>query len=440
LVTFKLRSKERIVAVALYVAIALLVYNQRVGWDDDGGPNWLAFVLRSDLWFEIAVIIGISVIPRSALWLRGRFRPAKYVLLSTPIIFLLAFLLATLISKFWYGADPNLFGVFDFAKAFVALSVGFLIFNFARKSANFSSNVINLLIWAPAINVLTGALTLATPLDTYFLELNGSGRFEGLASNPNIVMTQNGIALGLLIPRILQSAGGWSRYRAGLMLYAILLVAVTVWTGVRAALFILPLVCLIAVWLRFRPSLQNLRMSVVRVFQFGLFFMGAWFIVSSIGLSAVLVGRLATEDGRLFLWIYYFNLLLEYPMGLGMAFETVADLSFDGLRLPPHNALLQAGMYGGVIGIVASIFMMGKIMQTIARLRQFVRPAVMSTDVQGVFLAWCSLVMTLMFAGLFFGDFNFAILSALLLSLSDRFYLKAKAKGDVVVHQNVLRA
>lgn len=417
-----LRLRERAATVPLFLGTALLVYNQRIGWDDGVGPNWFAFLLRSDVWFAVTIVLGVLAIPRRTLWPNGRFAAAKTVLLSLPSAFVLLFVLATLLSKSSYGVDPDLFGMADFAKVVVTLFLGLLVFNLAQTSASFTSTTINLLTWAPLINVLTGILVLTSLVDPELLDPSGSGRFQGVASNPNIVMTQSGIALGFLIPRILRPERESAGVKAVLLLYAIALTAVIAWTGVRAALVILPIVCLIAVWLRFRLTARSFATSFVRIAQLVAFFAIAWFAASSIGLSGVLVDRLGGDDGRLFLWAHYLNLLLENPFGLGMSFETIADAGsiVEGQRLPPHNTLLLAGMYAGVIGIGVSLFLLGKVIQLIARLRRSAHPGRMPNTLQGVVLAWFTLVISLMFGGLVYGDFNFAILSGLLLALAAR--------------------
>jgi hypothetical protein len=431
----QLRLRERLAIVPLYVGTVLLLVNQRVGWEDRGGPNLLAVVLRSDIWFAITIVLGLVFIPKWTLWPRGRIGIAKTVLLSAPVTFLLAALFASLLSLIDYNQAFDGFGTYDFAKSVLCIGLGLLVFNLALASSRFASTMVTLLTWTPLVNILVAIFALTTSINNIegfnqvstevdvSLGFVGFGdRFQGLASNPYITMTQSSIALALLIPRILRPETGQFWLRLLLLLYAVALSTVIAWTGVRAALIVLPLVCLLAVWLHFRPTAQSLVKACLVIAQISVFFIVAWIVVSSMGFDEALVGRLGEDDGRLFLWVYYSNLLFENPFGLGFAFESIAKTDFliAGQRLPPHNTLLQAGMYGGFAGIIISLFLLGKVGHVIARLRRSTRSGRLSNELLGVILAWFALVLTLMFSGLISAEFNFAILTALLLALAAR--------------------
>lgn len=404
----------------------------RIGWEDSDGPNWFAVVIRPDIWFAVTIIFGLIIIPKLTLWPRGRIGTAKTVLFSAPVTLLLAVFFASALSVIKYNQAFDYFGFDYFAKSVLCIGLGLLVFNLTLASRRFASTMINLLTWSPLITIMVGVFTMIVLIgnidgfDKYVTDaynslgfVGYSGRFQGLASHPNIVMTQSGIALALLIPRILQLSDEKFWLRVFLLFYAIALTVVIVWSGVRAALVIIPIVFIIAVWLRFRPTAQSLLAAVLSIAKSSVFFIFVWIVVSSMDLDEVLVERLKTDDGRLFLWVYYFKMLFENPFGLGFAFETIAgtDLVIEGQRLPPHNALLQAGMYGGFIAVIVSLFLLGKVGLAIARLRYRGR---LSNELLGLILAWCTLVLALMVGGVISADYYFSILTALLLAPATR--------------------
>jgi hypothetical protein len=128
------------------------------------------------------------------------------------------------------------------------------------------------------------------------------------------------------------------------------------------------------------------------------------------------------DDGRLFLWVYYLDLLVRNPMGLGLGFETIAGSGsiIEGQRLPPHNALLQAGMYAGIGGVLVSVFLILRVGALISRIKRYLDRSEISLDLMGLTLAWCSIVISVMFAGLLQSDFNFSIVTGLLLGIAAR--------------------
>lgn len=418
----RLGWRARTVAFPLIIGVALIVYNQRIGWVDRRGPNWFAFGLRSDIWFVVTILLALLLMPKRLLWPRGQLRAARSLLLTAPALFALSFLFATVLTTASFGVVPNPFGGADFIKVLIVMCIGILTFNFAQTSERLVAVVIGLLTWAPMANVIAAVLAMTVPFGEVFMDMSGSGRFRGVASSPNIVLTQSCIAISLLIPRLLPPTAESLQRRVFLLLYAISLLAVMVGTGVRAGLAVLPIICVIAVWLRFRPTLRSLKRSFLRLGQLVFLFGLAWVAASMGGITEVLLDRLGTEDGRVFLWIYYTGLLFQYPLGLGMAFETIAGATsiLTRQRLPPHNMLLEAGMYAGVIGVIISVFMLAKFTQLILRLRRWTYPSRMPVNLQGVILALCSLLFNLMFGGLMYADYNFGLLSSIFLALTAR--------------------
>jgi O-antigen ligase len=131
----------------------------------------------------------------------------------------------------------------------------------------------------------------------------------------------------------------------------------------------------------------------------------------------ILGTRFDSDDGRLFIWAYYLNLIVRNPLGFGLGFDSIVDtnIGLEGLRLPPHNAILQAGMYAGYIGIGVSLYLILKVFGIICQIKQEMKTINPPLNIIGIILAWISLVVNQMFSGFLSEDFNFSILTALLL-------------------------
>ena len=187
-------------------------------------------------------------------------------------------------------------------------------------------------------------------------------------------------------------------------------------------LVVLVVVGCVALWLRFRLTARGLMSVCFTALKLVALAVLAAFILLQTGLAEVLAERIGSDDGRLFLWQFYINLLWENPLGLGFGFEAIADTEniIPGQRLPPHNTLLQMAMYGGFVGLVVHLFVLGKVIHTIAWLRRAVHPAMLSNSLQALILGWCALVVSLLFGGLIFIDHHFVILTALLLAAGAR--------------------
>lgn len=410
-----------LVALFVYVGAALLLVNQRVGWDDAGGPNILAAVLRSDVWFGLAIIASFVYLPQ---WL-PRNRVAKQVLFSAPITFLVLTGIASVMNGIFHGQFIDYLGASEVGRMLISFWVGLIVFSLARSQDGFAPKLVQILIWAPMANIIVGLSVIGLGINTIpgfnDNELNGEGfvglglRFQGLGSNANIVSVQSSIAIALLLPKLLYAKFPlWKK--AGFAAYLLGLCSIMVWTGVRAGLVVLPVIFLLLVWVLFSPTITGMfRILGMLVFAGG--FVGLVSVVAdSLGALEMLTERLGTEDGRLFLWQHYAGLLLQNPFGFGMGFESIVDtaLVVKDQRLPPHNTLIQAGMYAGFAGVGVSLFIIGRMLIVLASIRRAMQFVPVSPELIGLGLAWASLVTSVMFGGLLNGDFNFTILTGLL--------------------------
>jgi hypothetical protein len=428
----------RLLALPVYVGTAILMVNQRVGWEDGNGLQLLPIILRSDLWIALGLALVLVVTPRWNAVPAAYKKVSTEILAYTPALFLFFTLLASALNGIVNGHAIDAFGMGDLIKVVLCTGLGILVFKLTLSYEGFGHRMVNILMWAPVANVFVGifaATTLINNIAGFNTASDGGfsgagfiglgGRFQGLGSNANIAMTQTCLGLALLVPRIMYSPATMSLWeKTGLLIYGIAMCAIMAWTGVRAALVIWPLMFLMLLWLRFRFTTQGLIKNVSLFFKIALFAALVWIASTVMNMQQTLLERLGTDDGRVFLWEHYFSLLLQNPMGFGLGFEAVAgtDSLVEGQRLPPHNALLQAGMYAGLGGVFVSfflIFRMGAFFSRIKRLVNLNRSST-SLDLMGLMLAWSSLLISVMFAGLLQADFSFSILTALLLGMAAR--------------------
>lgn len=100
-----------------------------------------------------------------------------------------------------------------------------------------------------------------------------------------------------------------------------------------------------------------------------------------------------------------------------MAFETIADSHsiIEGRRLPPHNSVLHTGMYGGFIAIFIFLMLVRQVFRDFMRYRKHMSGSTIPIQLQGTFIAWCMILLNSMFGGLCSSDYNFAIITSILL-------------------------
>jgi hypothetical protein len=415
----------KLLAFFIYLGVAFLVVNQRVGWSDDGGPNIIAILLRSDVWFAFSGLVWLWCRRHLELDLRSR-----RILFSIPVCFLAITLISSVINGLLTGVYVEILGLGEFFKGVSATILGLAIFSLAKKDKRFKSRLVQIMILMPMAMIAVAIFFIITGINNIsgFNELRDDGRggagivglggrFQGLASNANIVATQSLIAIGLLLPNLLKSKLSILK-RVGLAVYTVSLCAIILWTGVRGSLIVFVVMFATLTWINFRLSISGLARLFGILVIFGIFIGLMVSGVNSIELLAVMLERLDAEDGRLFLWEHYGKLLLINPVGFGLGFESIinTDIGGNNLRLPPHNAILQAGMYAGYLGAGLSILVIFRVSKEIFRIRRAMLRTNVPVELVGIALAWCGLVVNLMFGGMILADFNFSILSALLLA------------------------
>jgi O-antigen ligase len=291
--------------------------------------------------------------------------------------------------------------------------LGALVFNLAVVNGHFTTWMIWVLTWAPLLNIGAMMAAFAADIDVFAQ----SDRFAGFASNPIIVMQQSVIALALLTPRLLALRCEKWWLRPILLVYAVATIGVIASTGTRAALVILPIMAVTTLWLRWTLTWRNWPSGFFTLVFALLLFGAAAAIIAQLGLLDVLLYRVEGDDIRLQLWEYYLGHLLSNPLGYGFGFESIVDTqSIDlGQRLPPHNAIVQAGMYSGMVGIFMVLLILWMTWRVIVGLRRSSNRKVPLYQ-QGLILAWVTNFGSFMFGGVIPADFNFTILTALILA------------------------
>lgn len=425
--------REKVVAAPLCLGTGLLVVNQRVGLTDSIGMNPLAVALRSEVWLLLTVVLCIVLAPRYIIRIPGNVKVARSVTLYLPLAFLLTMLFASLLSSIKFDQVFDIFGALDVFKTLLCICIARIVFGLSTRHPEFVTRLVNLLVFASLLNLLAAIFTSITGInniDGFNAETAGDvevglgfisygNRFQGLGTNPNMVVTQGIIALSFLLPKIMYDIGK-GRMKKSLLyiVYALSLVAIILWTGVRAALIIVPMICVLAVWLRMKGGLKSQMMAIAGMMQVAVLIGAAWVGASAVGLTDTLLERVSeSDDGRLFLWTHYAGLLVENPLGMGIAFEAIVDTHsiVERQRLPPHNTVLQTGMYGGFIGILVFLMLIRKIFRLFMRYRKLVPADSIPVQLQGTFIAWCAVLFNSMFGGLWSTDFNFTIITALLM-------------------------
>ena len=416
----------------IYVGMFLLVFNQRIGWSDEGGPNLLVFLLRSDVWFTLTALLALFSLPH--LKITGL---QKKILFNSSVMLIGIIFFSSAINGLLHNSVIDYFGLTDLFKLFIATILGLTIYRLALNQIKFYESLVGILLWTSIINVFVAILFLATGINNIpgFNNLTDygdggagfvglGGRFQGVGSNANIAAVQSCIALGILIPKLM-FAGTSSPKKIFLAMYGLALGILLMWTGVRAAILSFLVMLVVFIWLNFRLTTSGL----LRIF-------GSIVLVASL-IATVLVfipadldilgARLESEDGRLFLWTYYGNLLLSNPLGFGLGFMSIADTNIGpkGMSLPPHNAILQAGMYAGYIGVGVTLYLIFKVFGIIIKAKRNMTCS-NSPEFVGLALAWCSLITNQMFAGFLSAEFSFSILTALILVGYYRPVLKLK--------------
>ena len=149
-------------------------------------------------------------------------------------------------------------------------------------------------------------------------------RFIGLLGNANAVAVQGCVALSFLIGFLIYGSRTGKRILSFNLFtapYLILVVGVILLTGVRAALLSILIVGLYA--FVYALSKQKLRMVVASGFAVTIFILYG----SSVGVFDVLSERLGESDGRIHVWLYYIENLALNPLGYGLTFENVIDVT-----------------------------------------------------------------------------------------------------------------
>lgn len=137
------RTLLSLLILSVYFGSSLLVVNQRIGWDEAAGPNLLAVLLRSDIWFAFAALL--TTLFWRQLRLKGR---AKRILWNFPLIFLGFTLLSSALNGVLHGVVADYFDLGDLFVCITATLVGLVVYQIACSSSKFAGHLYLLLMWA----------------------------------------------------------------------------------------------------------------------------------------------------------------------------------------------------------------------------------------------------------------------------------------------------
>jgi hypothetical protein len=423
------RLVRRLVVILLLGGTALLVYNKRVGIADPDGIDVVQLLLRPDVWFGLAVIMALVVMPWHCLRLAGGQKSAQKILQAGPVVAYGSAVLGSMLAWARFGVGMNAFGAQVCVRIVLCTLLGILIYNLAQNSRGIRGGVLALLRWTPLAGVILGFCVLLSPafVGAVFgpgMLVEGSGlfsfgaRYQGLTSNPDMVATSSCVAIALLLPGFLRDLSKARPFAVIKGIYLVGLAGVIAWSGVRAMAFILLLVAMAALGLSFRFTKRGLvRFAYIICAMAVIVLLGGLGLGHS-GVMNVIVDRFHSTDGRLFLWKFYWHTLLLNPFGLGFGFESIVhtDQIIPGQRLPPHNTLLEMAMYGGWIGLLVHLLVLGWMVRAIIRAKMaFGHGSPLPVRLQSLVLGWMAGVASLFFAGLIFIDYYYTIMTALLL-------------------------
>ena len=176
-------------------------------------------------------------------------------------------------------------------------------------------------LFTPLFNLLIIFIWLILPLDSFLSSLslfnnNGDGysivglggRLQVFASNPNILAVQTCIAYAVALPILFKGGVKGIFKRTAFLFYLIMLIVMIIWSGSRAALLSILFVSMLFIFNNARSVAYSLFSAIVLVF----FVVFVWSLMSMHGSEFEILSRFSSqEDGRLFIWSYYIDLILD---------------------------------------------------------------------------------------------------------------------------------
>jgi hypothetical protein len=294
----------------------------------------------------------------------------------------------------WYRHIPTTLNtIHEFVGFLVAALGGIVVLYYSSDDAVFAKRCIYALL-VPALY----AIFILIPNAAYGLSIARDGAFHGLTTNVNtmvktlMVPTAFAIVYALRTPQKLI-------VRFGHSLLAALLIGLLFWTIERASVLALLAGCFVT-WLIYWYYDRNWKHVLTRGLLLVLIIIVGFLTVPSTGKKATL-NRLLNFDGhqqqyvvveqksvttvlkeslqknettplasfadpkkspepRFQLWIYYARIALKNPLGIGPHTHMDAQVPYaKGIFVNPgpHNSFLQMWLWGGVIGLLALLYL-----------------------------------------------------------------------------------
>lgn len=395
--------------------------SQRIGINDEN-LNWSNVLLRPESWFLVLVFLSIFSIKS----LRINDWPDKNILIKLPLIFLIMTLLASLLSGIFYDVYYNKVGVMELVLVIISINLGIYVYIYTINSKVFSKTLMRIFLFAPALNFLAiiainqGINNISGFNDNVGLGegfIGFGGRFQGFSSNANTTAFLTIIAISLLTPEIFNKNNSWLK-RTFFVAYCLALFIVLIWTGSRGGLLSIIIIIMLSIWFSFSMTINGIINILVTILTCFFAFTIVMYGSDHFDIFHVLLERLDHEDGRLFLWKYYFEIFLSNPLGLGIGYETIADSTgINGIdRLPPHNFLLHSAMLAGLPGLIVTLLFIYLIFSKVQSLKIIIAPQKVPPTLLSLYFAWITILFNMIFGGFIFGNFIFSIINAMLLA------------------------
>ena len=420
---------QNLILFFITISILLLTVNFRTGYGD-GGLNIYAAILRSQVWFTLAIATTCLLQPNLLLLdLKKISFDFKFLLIS-PFIFFTFSIISTFTAMLIYQKSIGFLGFTEGIEVITAGIIGIIIFNLINENLKAVNWIVFAIVAMPALNIIA-VFTLSNS-DIEFLGGNSGytlvwylgygNRFIGLASNSNAIATQVCVSLGFIIAILGNKDLNFAKISSILLklfltLYALALIVMLLLTAVRAGILSVLVMYLVSVFVVQSKIIFKLISSF-----FIFFLLVLTFILIGGDVFTVLESRLTNSgDGRFAIWRYYLDLLSSNIMGFGYAFEEIVNTSevntfeLNRQRLTPHNAFINAWVFGGIIGFIFTCFYVVTILQKI--INTFLTPnIIISSYLKGACLSWIGLISILFFGGQIFGDWNSTILLSIVIS------------------------
>jgi len=409
------------------IGVVLLSVHLKTGAGSDGGLNIIAVLSRAQVWFLSLIVLFLFLKPKIFFIKFSIINIKRTIIIYSWPAFLFLCLISTFISIISNDVGISKIDSSNIFQVVICFGLVLIVLNLLDKKPEHIKGILIAMLLMPLIQIF-GILLISNDLAQYigvndeydFVWYFGYGeRFVGLLGNANGVSVGCSVAFAIWLILFLNLKTISKKYymflTSMLLVYGALILIMIIMTGVRASL----LSILIMSFLCFFLISKKQKIVVFTMSMFLLFVL----IVFSIqtGLFYVLQERLQQSNGRFFIWKYYLEQLAVNPLGFGLTFENVIDvtklqtLELFTVRLTPHNAFLEVGVYTGILGIILTFVCLLAVIKSMVPI--FKNSSIkLGIWYKAACVAWLGLMVNYFFGSLIYGSWYFAILSSIIVS------------------------